>query len=167
LAGNRSARSTNQLPTKEVLYDVMAVSGGQAAFGGLGGFYGADIDDNGEYAYIECLIPHDFHTLKELKLVFLPTDTITDMTYRVTVNYCRAGEPYTQQNKTLDKTESQVANHVMQELDISDLVDLPNARLARRDYLGIAVSRQVGQTLDGIIIGARLKYNARRSLKQT
>jgi hypothetical protein len=166
MGGNRSARSTDQLPTKEVFFDTMACSGGAAAFGGLGGFYGVDIDGDGEYAYIQCLIPHDFHTLVDLVIVFLPTANNTAMTCRFTVNYCRPGEAYTQQNKTLDKEYSVVQN-IMQELDITDMVDKPNGRLAARDYLGISMSRQGQQGLDGIIIGARLKYNARRSTKQT
>lgn len=152
----RSSRHVDKWPTMEILYDTMAVAGG-AAFGGLGGFYGGDLDADGEYCYIECLVPHDFTSLKNLVLVLIPVATDAAMTLRVTVNYCRAGEPYTMHNKTLDKSFVAVTN-VMTEVGITDLVDLPNAGLDKQDYLGISISRQVGQNLDAIIIGARMRY---------
>jgi hypothetical protein len=154
------SRHVKQPPTREKFFDVTAVSGGAAAFGGLGGFYGGDLDGDGEYAYIQVHVPHNFAKLKDLKLLIIPTATNAAMTMRITTNYAKPKEPYTQQNKTVDDKTFNAVTNILTEVDITDMVDLPsNQQLEKNDYLGIAVSRQGGDTLDGVIIGARLKYS--------
>lgn len=155
----REAKSAKELPTKEYFEDVTAVAGG-AAFGGLGGFYGCDLDDEGEYCYIQMFMPHDFNRLVSLALVFISNVTLADMTLTITVNYCHRGQAYTTHNKTLVKTVAQAVDNYLQELDITDLVD--TGPLDKNDYLGISLSKAQGQTVDAIVLGARLKYTKRK-----
>lgn len=143
--------------TKEKFFDATDCAGG-AAFGGLGGFYGCDLDADGEYAYVQVHVPHDFAELKDLKLLIIPKAADETMTMRITVNYARAGEPYTQHNKTVDDITFNAVVNILTEVDISDMVNLPDEKLAANDYLGISVSRQAGDSLDGLVIGARLRY---------
>jgi hypothetical protein len=156
MGGNGGARHTDQLATKSKFFDCVACAGN--GMGGLGGFYGCDVDGNGEYAYIQVHTPHDFEKLVALMLAVIPTATVANMTMRVVTNYCRPGEPYTQHNKLIDDKSFTAVQNILTEIDITDLVDLPNGRLDKKDYLGIQVSRQAGDTMDAIVIGAKLRY---------
>lgn len=151
----RSTKHAKELPTKEKFFQTVACSGD--GWAGLGGFYGCEIDGDAEYSYITCHVPHDFNKIVSLVVAIIPRTPLAEMTMTVMVNYAHKGAVYSQHNKTLTKTFL-AADNTMTEVDITDLVDLPNATLEMNDYLGIQVSRAAGQNTDALILGARLKY---------
>ena len=141
------------VPTKEKFYDAPYCSVADEC--GLGGFHGCDIDGNGEYAYINCYLPEDYHALEDIEVVLIGGATETPMTMRIVTNYCSNGEAYTTHNELVNKSIN-VTNNQLTELDISDCVDV--AALAPGDYIGVQVSRQAGQNTHALILGVRIKY---------
>lgn len=145
-------------PTKEKFYDAPYCS--VAAEAGLGGFHGCDIDGDGEYAYINCYIPEDFHALVDIAVVFLGGATLTPMTLRIVTNYCANGEAYTTHNELVNMSINAV-NNQLTELEIIEAIDIAaesSGPIAAGDYLGVQVSRQAGQNTHALILGVRIHY---------
>lgn len=148
-----SDRHTRRLEaTKEMFFGISVADG----LGNLGGFGGGLVDGDNEDAWINCLLPWDFHTLKEIAVVLIPVATLTPMTIRVVTNYCRKNAIYTEAGETIDRGINVTANR-MTELNIADAVDAH--RLAANDYLGVDVRRVAGQNTNALILGVRIKYD--------
>ena len=158
----RSTRHTKHLPTKEVFFQPMMSS--QNGWNGLGNFAGITIDADGEYAYINSYIPHDFSALEKIALVMIARATLNPMYMRVFTNYCKNGEAYFEHNdQSLLHASLNTVLDRTQELDISGAVDI--RAIEADDYLGIQVSRQAAQApvhnTNAIITGVRIKYKYR------
>ena len=142
------------VPTKEKFYDA-PYCGNIPAVAALGGFHGCDLDEDEESAYINCYLPEDFNAMQDIAVVLIGGATLTPMTLRIVTNYCSNGELYTAHDEDVNK-EINVTNNQLDELDISDCVDV--AALVAGDYLGVWVSRDIGQNTHALILGVRIHY---------
>lgn len=146
-----SERHTKHRPTKEVFYPVI---GGTEPYY-LGAWKGYILNNDNQYAYTTCYIPKDFDKLQEIKLVVLALSTLTPMNMRIVTDYAKAEEAYFQHNELEDFNLNTVLNRI-QELNIEAVVDIRPLELG--DYLGVQVSRQVGNNTNLIVLGVRIKY---------
>jgi len=150
---DRHARHTRRLEaTKEVFYDLSAADGAssEASFGG--GLVDHDNDD----AWINCYIPWDFSSLKDIVVVMIPQATLAAMTLRVVTNYCHAGENIYVAGETVNKQINAVASRLT-EVSIADCVDV--RKLTPNDYIGVDVRRIAGQNTNTLVLGVRIRYN--------
>jgi len=160
----RSSRHAEKGPTKEHFQPVEAAAGG-SGWAELGAHVGITVDADAEEAYLELHTPHDFKTLDELRVVLIPIATLapgTSMTMTVQVDHGKPNEPYNQHSKTLAKSFVAVAN-IVTEVDIRDLVD-GTVKLEAEDYMGIKISRASGQNTNALMLGARIKYTAKKHI---
>ena len=160
MSAGREGRHAQRPATKEVFYPFVIPQGGADLFA-TGGHGGIRVDANGEYAYCELYLPHDFHKVIEATVVFLSLATLT-MTFRVVTNWCQAEADYFQHNNLINYSVGTVLNRV-QERDISSaLITLGGtAGLQAKDYLGVQVSSQAGppaQNTNAMFLGVRIKY---------
>lgn len=141
--------------TKEFFYPATAYVGGGAAWEIWSAWAGVKIDADGEEAVILGYVPHDFSSITSFDLVLLARDTLTPMSFRVSVQYAADDESYTA-NSDLnnDRTENVTNNDVVCH-DISDLF----AALAANDFFAIKVERVATQNTTCMILGARIRYS--------
>ena len=146
--------------TKEVFYPFTSTGGQGADTPGLGAFSGVRLDADGEYGYCDCYLPYDFAILVEAKIVLLALATLTPMNFRVVTDYCLAEIGYFQHNNLKNINVATVLNR-LQEVNIADALvgSTDNAPLEAKDYLGVQISRQIGQNTNAIFLGVRLRYN--------
>ena len=156
---SHTRHTRNLEATKELFLPFIGGSGG-AAFTALGGHAGYRINGNDQYIYCELYMPWDFNTLTEAKVVFLALATLTPMNFRTVTDFCQAESLYFQHNNLTRHEVNTVLNRV-QECDISSaLIDLANrAPLQAKDYLGVQISRQAGQSTNAIFLGVRIRYD--------
>lgn len=114
---------------------------------------GIFLNANGDRGAVECYIPSDFSSIKQVALVIVAAATLTPMTIRVETSYARTGEDYSTHSKTVDLSINTVLNQIY-ELDISSAV----GSLAARDYLGVSFTRVAGQNTSAAILGVKLEY---------
>jgi len=156
--GNRHSR--NLEATKEIFFPFTGIGETQATSVALGAHTGILVNANGEYAYGEGYIPWNFSHLVEGKIVLLSYATLTPMNFRVVTDYCPPETAYFLHNSLKNINVNTVLNRV-QEANIADaLVDLTDsAPLEAENYLGVQVSRQVGQNTNALFLGVRIRYN--------
>lgn len=148
--------------TKEIFAPFIGGVNAQAGstFAGIGGYPAYLINTDGDYAYAMLYIPWDFSKLTRAVVVFIPATAVTPMSFRVVTDYCLAEHAYFDHFQ-LNNYNVDTVNLRLQEREIAEsLVALTdNAPLEAGDYLGVQVSRQVGQTISAYFLGVRLRYN--------
>jgi len=156
MIGDRSNRHAKEMPTRCAFYTFASLAGG-ATLTNLGGFAGVLINANGEQTFLSLFVPHDFRKLKHLCLVLIPREANPAMTIRTVCNFAHDGEVYTTHSKTLDHTFI-AALDVVQEIDLTALLDTLIVPLHHNDYIGIEVTRVAGQNTNAMVLGIRLRY---------
>lgn len=151
----RYARHTQQPATKEFFIPCSKGTDSQA----LGGHHGYLIDADGEYAYTELYVPHDFRRLRSIDLVLIARDTLTPMTMRVMTNYGRVGDWYYYYGGAAETEDYRfdVDLNRIYELPIYSVVD--QGPIIVGHYIGVQVSRQIGQNTNAIILGVKFRYD--------
>ena len=150
---NRDANHTKQLPTKEIFAPAF---GTDAMFVTYGAWSGILVDTDVDAAYIKFLIPHDFEEVVSLEVVMLPYAVLESMSFYVSANWAFPGTgDQTNQENNWHAAENTVF-HQLTEVDIRNCVD--TYPLQANQYLGIMISRQVGNNTNALILGAKLRY---------
>lgn len=136
-------------PTKEVFLPAI---GGTESYA-IGDRRGYRIDADAETANIEFMIPHDFHALVAVEVVWLATASVTDMAFTVDSDYGGHNELYSIHSGTATVTRTTIGNRVYRD-DISATL----TALSALDNVGIKVSRPAAGNTSAAFLGVRLRY---------
>ena len=150
---NRDANHTKQLPTKEIFAPAF---GTDAMFVTYASWSGILVDTDVDAAYIKFLIPHDFNELVSLEVVMIPYAVFASMSYRVSACWAFPNTSDLTNQENNWHSEENTVTHELRESDITRCVDAHP--LEANQYLGIMISRQVGNNTNTLILGAKLRY---------
>jgi hypothetical protein len=159
---DRSTRHSRVLEaTKEIFAPIIGGSG--SAYSQLGAFTGYLLNGDGQYAHTVLYIPWDFvgiDSLKQATVSFLAEATLTPMTFRVVTDWCKPEHAYFDHNQLVNYNVNTVAIRIQEQSIAEALVALfDNAPLEAGTYLGVQISRQIGQNTNAIFLGVRIRYN--------
>ena len=150
----REARHTYHPAPKEV-FEHPSYNLGTGDYGYIQLHHGSDVDAADEGCLIEIYVPHDFKKVESLTILIIPRGTgprvvTVDTTYGKVGELCNynAEGPITY-------TLNAVLNTIL-ELHIESLVD--EGPLEAGDLLAIRLLTGAANTLNGLVVGARLKY---------
>ena len=139
-------------PTKEMFFFGMIRLSGFSA-GNLGDYSIIYGDADTERCHINFMFPHDFHTIVELVLISLPTDTDATTDIDLESDYAANGETYNTHTGTDTASTYALTANKITEIDISGLF----ASATAGDYAGLRIT--VKQVFDDFnVIGIRLRY---------
>lgn len=156
-----AARHVRIPPTREVYYQASMHHPSEHP-GEWGLHHGYLLDDDDEYVLTECYVPHDFHELLEIKLVFVAAATLTPMTLGIQTMYCTVNEDHNLHGYGPGAMSINVFAEHLYELDISEFVLQSPNPIAAGDYIGILANRVAGQNANAVILGVRLRYKVFR-----
>lgn len=148
-AGNANAHHTPPLATKEFWCPVTRAT----TISGNGDFFGGHINDPGDYACMNFIIPHDFTSLSEAVIVLNP-QLGGGHRFDITTGYAASGEAYTTHAESMLDHEPTLVQWQLHEIDISSIL----SSIAADDYCGVKIVGDAVNTPDAMIIGFRLKY---------
>jgi len=159
---DRSTRHSRVLEaTKEIFAPITGGSGG--AYAQIGGHTGYLINGDADYAHAELYIPWDFggiEPLKQATVSFIAQATLNPMNFRVVTDWGKPGYMYASHNQLVNYDVNTFLNHIQEQSIASALQALAdNAPLEAGAYLGVQISRQVGQNTNAIFLGVRIRYN--------
>ena len=142
-------------PTREIYQDTS--NGTEAA--AEGHYHGYTVNDDQDEAFIQFLVPHDYHGLVEATLVLIPWLAATPMTVTVASTHTSVHENYATNVSANMICSFNSGNGTLQEVDISHIIDSIAAnRLKANDYVGVYVYRETGQNTNALVLGVRFRY---------
>ena len=152
-------RHVEHRPTKEKFFvSTYYVNKIARTFSTLGAFSGPFVNWEDDKGYVNCLVPWDFDSLRDIRLVFISNTTETPMYMNIVTNYAKAGEAYTEHGENVSLSINTVQYRI-QELNLYDAVDVRT--LEADDYLGVYANRNDTLPTDNtslILLGVRLRY---------
>ena len=111
------------------------------------------VDDYGDVANMEFMIPHDFHKLINAELVWIAGATLLNMVLEGRMRYGRHGEDFDAPDYGCNITRATVTDYVYR-----DDVSAGLAGAAPLDIVGYSVSRPSDGNANAIILGIRVRY---------
>jgi len=114
---------------------------------------GYRIDADAEYADIEFMVPHDFHSIVALELVWIALGAVSNMLMNITVRYSGDGEGVTVHSGSTSITRTTQANYTYR-----DSISAALTALAPLDHVAIDVARPASGNANALILGVRLRY---------
>jgi len=158
----RNSKHARIPPTREVFWP--ATGGTESAVKGV--HTGYLVNDDQDVAYVEGMVPHDYHGFYECMLVFISGVDLATMTITLDSDYAQAAELCTLQSQgNFAFTANTVGTNKIDEIDIRNLIngDATARAIIRGDYIGFRVQRVAGQNADALILGVRFRYKVFRT----
>jgi len=158
----RSTKHARIPPTREVFWP--ATNGTAVDVKGV--HTGYIVDDDTDLAYIEGMVPHDYHGVVECALVFIAGISLATMTINVDADYAQAGELCTLQSQgAFEFSKTRVGLNKIDEIDIRNVIngDATVRAIMRGDYIGFRPQRVAGQNTNALILGIRFRYKVFRT----
>ncbi len=150
---DRTVDNTKQLPTKEIWADALGLD---AYFVTYGAWAGILVDTDTDAALLKFAIPHDFKELVSLDLWLIPYVVLASMSFYVAANWAFPG---TSDQTNLENNWHAVENTVFHQLTKVDIRNCVDAfPLQPGQLLGMSFTRNVGNNIDALILGAKLRY---------